>query len=253
MASIVLVHGAFGGSYGFRKLRPLLSAQGHDVFTPSLTGIGERSHLRAWGDRVDLSLHIQDVHNTIYYEDLHDIVLLGFSYGGMVVTGLLNAMANRVAHLVYLDAFVPNDRQSAVDVLGAGGPGFIGRATDEGVPPIPRELETPEATAWGEARRVHQPVATLTEPVRLSVPLEEHSFSRTFIKASADANEPRDSPFWQAADHASASDNWSFHEVETNHMIPENRPDELAAILLDLLASAEQWATIAAEGLHRGV
>jgi len=234
MAAMILVHGAFGGSYGFRQLRPLLSAEGHDVFTPSLTGIGERSHLRDQPGGIDLSLHIQDVRNTVFYEDLHDIVLLGFSYGGMVVTGLLNEMADRVAHLVYLDAFVPQDGQSAVDVLGGGGPAFMARATDEGVPPIPRELETPEATAWSEARRVHQPAATLTEQVRLAVPLEEHPFTRTFIKATASPNEPRDSPFWNAADHAATSDAWTLHEIATNHMVPMTRPVELASILLSL-------------------
>src|ERR1700734_4572976 len=85
MAIFVLVHGAWGGSYGFRKVRGPLRAAGHEVFTPSLTGIGERAHLTS--PQVCLTTHVTDVVNTVLYEDLRDIVLLGYSYGGMVVTG----------------------------------------------------------------------------------------------------------------------------------------------------------------------
>src|ERR1700688_4407731 len=93
-------------------------ARGHEVFTPSLTGIGERAHLAS--PQVNLTTHITDVVNTILYEDLTDIVLLGYSYGGMVVTGALEHVADRVAHLVYLDAFMPADGQSLDDLAQAG-------------------------------------------------------------------------------------------------------------------------------------
>ena len=117
MTTFVLVHGAWGGSYGFRYLRGPLREAGHEVFTPSLTGIGERVHLSS--PQVNLTTHVTDVVNTILYEDLTDIVLLGYSYGGMVVTGALEHVADRVAHLVYLDAFKPADGQSLADLSGA--------------------------------------------------------------------------------------------------------------------------------------
>ncbi len=120
MTAFVLVHGAWGGAHTWRGVRPRLWAAGHPVFTPSLTGIGERSHLT--GPHVDLSVHIDDVVNTILYEDLDQIVLVGFSYGGMVVTGALEHIADRVRHLVYLDAFVPADGQSIADLTGAFDP-----------------------------------------------------------------------------------------------------------------------------------
>ena len=230
---MVLVHGAWGGSYGFRQLRPLLTDAGHQVFTPSLTGIGERSHLA--GPDVTLSLHMQDVQNAIFYEDLDDILLLGFSYGGMVVTGLLDQIGDKVRHLVYLDALVPADGQSAVDVIGPMGQALIDTADGWAIPPVPRELDTPEATAWSNARRANQPIGTFTEPVSLSKPLEEWDFTRTYIKASADPGEAADSAFWSAARQAQASPAWRYHEVATNHMVPMNRPDELAAILLGLV------------------
>lgn len=232
MAKIVLVHGAWGGSYGFRKVRPLLAAAGHEVFTPSLTGIGERSHLA--GPEVTLSLHMQDVRNTIFCEDLDDVILLGFSYGGMVVTGLLDEIGDKVRHLVYLDAFVPADGQSIVDISGPVG-GLLSNAVDGwAIPPIPRNLDTPEATAWSNARRVNQPIGTFTEPAALSKPLEDWDFTRTFIKASDDPDEAENSAFWNAARYAAASPAWNYHEIATNHMVPMNRPEELTTILLTL-------------------
>ena len=119
MSTYVLVHGAWGGSYGWRKVRPLLIKAGHDVYTPSLTGQGERAHLAT--PQVNLTTHIKDVYNAIWYEDLTDIILVGHSYGGMVVTGVADQMPERIKHLVYLDAFLPENGQSLYD-LGGGGP-----------------------------------------------------------------------------------------------------------------------------------
>lgn len=232
-STFVLVHGAFGGSYGFRGVRPLLWRAGHDVHTPSLTGIGDRAHHRT--PEIDVDLHIRDLVATVETEDLHDIVLLGFSYGGMVVTGALDQIGDRVAHLVYLDAFVPGDGQSAVGVLGAAGEAMSGAAVDGYVPPIPRDLGSDEANDWSNARRVGQPLKTLTEPISLSKPVEDWPFSRTYIKATADEAESPESPFWQAAHHAKDSEGWAYHEIATNHMVPALAPDQLAKILLGLV------------------
>ena len=152
----------------------------------------------------------------------------------MVVTGLLDDIGDKVRHLVYLDALVPADGQSATDVVGPPGQAMIDAADDWAIPPIPRELDTPEATAWSDARRANQPVGTLTEPVSLSKPLEDWDLARTFIKASADPGEADNSAFWKTARHAEASSAWSYHEIATNHMVPMNRPHELATILLDI-------------------
>jgi pimeloyl-ACP methyl ester carboxylesterase len=229
MATIVLVHGAWGGSYGFRTVRNMLQARGHEVISPSLTGIGERAHLA--GAHVDLNLHIDDVYNAIFYEDLTDIVLLGFSYGGMVVTGALDRLGDRVRSLVYLDALVPSDGQCAHDLV----PLPLPEDTWE-VPPLPRELATPEATAWSNARRMPMSIGTFTTPISLATPLEERGLPLAFIKATADPNESPESAFWQAARHAEASPAWTYHEVATNHMVPSMEPEALTDIL-DALAS----------------
>lgn len=230
-----MVHGAWGGSYGFHKVRPLLSRAGFDVFTPSLTGIGERSHLAHPG--IDLRTHVTDVVNAVLYEDLDDVVLLGFSYGGMVVTGALDHIGSRVHDLVYLDAFVPTDGDSAVGLMGVDSGSTIELGQESFVSPAPRELDDPVETAWSNARRSLQPAKTFTDPVALSQPLESWEFSLTYVKATADPNESDESPFWQAARVAETSPAWRYHEIATNHLIPFTHPAELATILTDLASS----------------
>ena len=119
MATYVLMHGGWSGAHGFRHVRRLLQGAGHEVFTPSLTGIGERVHLAS--PQVDLTTHISDVVNSVLYEDLDPIVLLGYSYGGAVVTGTLRHIADRVRELVYLDAFVPEDGDAVWGLAGREG------------------------------------------------------------------------------------------------------------------------------------
>src|SRR5947209_7684489 len=129
VAIFVLVHGAWGGAHGFRKVRGPLRAAGHEVITPSLTGVGERVHLTS--PQVCLTTHVTDVVNAVLYEDLHGIVLLGFSYGGFVITGALEHIGDRVRHLVYLDAFVPGDGDPVAALTGPGrGRAVIGPRAD---------------------------------------------------------------------------------------------------------------------------
>jgi pimeloyl-ACP methyl ester carboxylesterase len=231
MTTYVLVHGAWAGAHVFRPVRPLLRQAGHEVFTPSMTGIGERVHLT--GPQVTLSTHVQDVVHHVLYEDLDDVVLLGFSYGGMVVSGALDRLAERVRHLVFLDAFVPADGQSLADLAGiVPDPSQLGEAWT--VEPRRRQLEDPAAQAWQEVRRTPQPVRTFTEPVRMAVPLEERGFPLTYLKATADPDEDPGSAFWRHAEHARGSDRWGYHEIESQHSVPLARPKELADLLLTL-------------------
>jgi pimeloyl-ACP methyl ester carboxylesterase len=236
MTTFVLVHGAWGGSYGFRTVRGPLREAGHEVFTPSLTGLGERVHLAS--PQVNLSTHVTDVVNTILYEDLNDIVLLGYSYGGMVVTGALDHVADRVAHLVYLDAFLPADGESLDDLAGAGySRGAVGPGGEWLVAPLYRALHDPVEASWYTERRSPHPVGCFTEPVRLRKPLEDYMFTRTYIKATAEPRPRPDGqpgPFWTAADRAKTSQAWRYREIDTDHMILVNRPAELVTLLLEL-------------------
>ena len=110
MATFVLVHGAWVGGWAWKHVAPLLRERGNDVFTPTLTGVGERVHLAT--PEVNLDTHITDIVNVIYYEDLEAVVLVGWSYSGMVVSGVLDRIPERLARVVYLDAEVPRDGES---------------------------------------------------------------------------------------------------------------------------------------------
>jgi len=237
MSTFVLVHGAWGGAHGFRHVRRLLQAAGHEVFTPSLTGIGERAHLT--GPQVTLSTHVADVVNQVLYEDLQQIVLVGFSYGGMVVTGALEHIADRVRHLVFLDAFVPQHGDSALRLArGAGRPQMaLGSAWMLEGPE--RQYDDPAEAAWMKPRRTPQPLGTFTEAVHLSQPLESFAFSRTYVKASASAEgEPGNEVFLRAAAYAKASPAWRYFEIATNHMLASNRPVETADILMTVASGS---------------
>ena len=148
---------------------------------------------------VCLTTHITDVVHTILYEDLRDTVLLGFSYGGFVVTGALEYIAERVRHLVYLDAFVPADGDAVDGAGGGAGRGVIGLARDWLVAPQPREFNDPAEAAWANARRTPHPAACFTGPVRLARPLQDYPFTRTYIKATGEPRPESGGPFWAAA------------------------------------------------------
>ena len=234
MATYVLVHGAWAGAHGFRHVRRRLQAAGCEVFTPSLTGIGERVHLTS--PQVTLSTHVRDVVNQVLFEDLDGIVLLGFSYGGMVVTGCLEHIAERISHLVYLDAFLPADGDSAQSLAGFPPPGEPALAAEWLVPPLPRRYDDPAEAAFMVPRRVPHPIGCFTERVRLARPLESYPFTRTYIRATAaDPGAPAPITFDAAAGHARTSGAWRYREIASGHMVPSNRPDALVAILLDLV------------------
>ena len=138
---------------------------------------------------------------------------------------------------------MPNDGESVQALTGIGPPPSSsasapgtgdGDISDWTIAPIPRDLGDPAETEWVNQRRSPQPIATFTEPVRLTKPIESWDFSRTYIKATADENEAPDSPFWQASARASASPLWSHHEVACNHMAPLLKPNEVTSILLDV-------------------
>ena len=116
MATFVLVHGGWDGGWAWRAVAQALRTAGHDVFTPTLTGSGERVHLAS--PDVGLPTYILDVSNVLRYEDLHDVIVVGSSYGGMVITGVAEAVPERLSQLIYLDGFVPQDGESVADLIG---------------------------------------------------------------------------------------------------------------------------------------
>jgi hypothetical protein len=139
-----------------------------------------------------------------------------------------------VEHLVYLDAFVPDDGQSVLSMAGA--PAQPARLADEWlIPPAPREFDDPDEAAFVNARRTPHPIRCFTEPVRLAQPLESYPFSRTYIRATADRPDaPGAAVLSACAERARGSAQWSYREIETNHMVASNRPEELTELLLEV-------------------
>jgi pimeloyl-ACP methyl ester carboxylesterase len=244
MTTFVLVHGAWGGSYGWTKFANLLRADGHNVFTPSLTGLGERTHLA--GPDVNLTTHITDVENVFKYEDLSDVFLVGHSYGGMVVTGLADRIPHLISHLVYSDAFLPRDGQSCFDLGGAGGHEHA-RIEDgwkvQSMGPV-IESPTPEQ-AHQAALRSPQPLATLTEGVRLSVPLEDRAFTRTYLKAAGapGSDLPRTGHFWDASRRVKDDPRWHYYEFPCGHGMHRELPTEIRAAYYEI-AGLRSGATV---------
>ncbi len=215
MATIVIVHGAFGGGWEWREVAALLRAHGHEVFTPSLTGHGERAHLAT--PETGLETHIQDIINLLRYEDLHQVVLACQSYGGMVVTGVADRMPERLTHLVYLNALVPEDGQSAFDLLP---PAMRERfeeaartAGDGWRIPAPPFEDDPQAAAFARGRYCPSLLGMFDEPIRLGP--TPAGLRRTFIWCTDDpeglagvADLMR--PF---AERARREPGWQFHQL----------------------------------------
>jgi pimeloyl-ACP methyl ester carboxylesterase len=219
----LLVHGAWGGSWMWGRLAQLLRSQGHEVFTPSMTGIGERAHLA--GPGVDLSLHTKDILQTIEYEQLSDFVLVGHSYGGMVVSAVADRVPDRIRTLVYLDAFVPKDGESLLDLARPEMRDKILAMPGWQVPPPgPQGITDPGELAWLQSRRNPQPVGTMKEKVSLK---GNYRGPRTYIFCSG-YSPTTFAPFAAAIKGDKA---WRYHELPTHHYPQLSMTRELAALL----------------------
>ncbi|MGQ0543746.1 MAG: alpha/beta fold hydrolase [Betaproteobacteria bacterium] len=231
--NIVLVHGAWHGGWGWKRLAPLLRRAGHEVFMPTLTGLGERAHLA--GPQVDLDAHVEDVVGVLEAEELENAMLLGHSYGGMVVTGAADRVPQRIARLVYLDAFVPENGRSLMDyVLPERGARFReeGERTGFVTPPPPSlwGITRPEDVAWLRRRETPHPFATMKQPLHLRNGAALARIPKAFIHCSS----PATGSFDQFAAKYRNDPAWRIYELATGHDAMILVPGELAGILLEL-------------------
>jgi len=157
-STYVLVHGAWHGGWCWKKVAPALRAAGHEVYTPTLTGLGERAHLA--NPAIDLAMHIADVVNLLEAEELDKVVLVGHSYGGMVVTGVADRAASRLRRVVYLDAFLPENGKCLLDYLHPDRRNLINQGQIGGyVDPLPLEIfgvTDREDVAWATRHEMRQ-------------------------------------------------------------------------------------------------
>jgi pimeloyl-ACP methyl ester carboxylesterase len=233
MSTFVLVHGAWHGSWCWKHVRRALQEQGHEVFTPTLTGVADRSHLLS--PAVNLDTHINDVVNLIRWEELSDVVLCGHSYGGCVVSGVADRIPDRVGALVYLDAFVLEDGESLHQTL----PPDVQNAQMEGaardgegwkVPPIPAEVFKVNArdADWVNRQCTVQPVGTLQQPLKLTGGIGKVK-NVTFILATGwDAT-----PFPAFYERAKAK-GWKTLTMDCGHDVMLDMPAELTQALIEV-------------------
>jgi pimeloyl-ACP methyl ester carboxylesterase len=226
MAPFVLVHGSWAGSVVWRELAPRLRKAGHEVYAPTLTGIGARRHLL--NREIDLDTHIQDVIGVIDDADLSDIVLVGNSYGGMVITAVADRVPEKVASLVYLDAFVPENGQSLFSLLPPDRRLATVPGEDWLVAPIPSAsfgFKRPEVIALWEGKSGPHPLATLSQQVQLT-----GGIGRIRQKMYILGTDP--ARFTQFYDKLKNDPGWTVHTLPCTHFIQLEMPDELTAILL---------------------
>jgi pimeloyl-ACP methyl ester carboxylesterase len=230
--TFVLVHGAWHGGWCWRRVADQLTAKGHKVFTPTLTGLGERSHLLRAG--INVSTHVADIVNVIKWEDLSGVVLCGHSYGGMVVSGVAERIADKIAPIVFLDAFVPQHGDSMVAITGPAVRDALKAATergDLGVPPrlAAAFLVNTKDQAWVDAMCVPQPIGCFTEAIKITG-ARERIAKKAYVRAAAYPNPGFDA----ALARVKADTSWRVYEVPCGHDVMVDMPERLTEILLEV-------------------
>ncbi|HET9716271.1 MAG TPA: alpha/beta hydrolase, partial [Pseudolabrys sp.] len=226
----VLVHGAWHGGWCWRRVTDRLHARGHAVFTPTLTGLGERAHLLR--PDIDYSLHVADVLGVIRYERLTDIVLVGHSYGGCVISGVAEAAAGAIRSIVFLDAFIPDDGDTLLDLVQPAVQEVIRAALARGDITVPvREAAAFKVNerdrAWVDALAVPHPIGTTTEKMKFTG-ARDRIARKTYIRASGYPNVS-----FEKAHARAKAEGWRTYEVHCGHDVMIDEPDRLTEILLE--------------------
>jgi pimeloyl-ACP methyl ester carboxylesterase len=234
MATFVICHGAWSAGWAWKKVRPLLRARGHEVFTPTYTGLGERAHQAS--PAVDLETHIADVLGVLECEDLRDIVLLGHSYGGMVATGVADRAAARLRQIIYLDAFVPAAGQSLMDLApqrraGVAAPAPAGdNLADWQIAPNPPPPDTTAADiAWITPRRRPQPKQTFLQKLELAN--GEVRLPRSYIYCTRKDEGDVFAQFRRLKNDPK----WSYFEIDASHSPNVTAPEALVMLLCKIV------------------
>ena len=228
-STFVLVHGAWHGGWCWIKVTRLLSDAAHVVYTPTLTGLGERAHLG--GSQVDLETHVQDVVAVLESEELRNVVLVGHSYGGMVITGVAARVRQRIERLVYLDAFLPSVGQSLLSLLPPERADGMRKAAADGdgrIPPPPPAwfgVTSQRDTEWLQRHLMSQPLGTFEQPLAAA---PTGDFARTYLYCSKTAS----GSFDQFAERVRDDRKWKFHDLKTGHDAMVTAPGDVAKILM---------------------
>jgi pimeloyl-ACP methyl ester carboxylesterase len=228
--TFILVHGAWHGGWCWRRVSDILEGKGHKVFAPTMTGLGERSNQLAKG--IDHSMHAVDICNVVTWENLSNIVLVGHSYGGTVINGVAERMADKIGSIVFLDAFLPENGERLVEKSTPAFREAIASAIARGEisfksPPASAFGVTGTDGAWVDGKTTPQPAATFTEAA-VYTGARDRIARKTFIRASL-----HNSPTFDAnLAKAKADRSWTTHEMASGHDVMVIQPEKLAELLL---------------------
>ncbi len=235
MATFVLVPGAWCGGWCWKRVAPRLRAAGHEVYTPTLTGLGERVHLLS--REIGVQTHVQDLLGVLTYEDLSAVTVVAHTYGAMIATAAAEHAAHRMAHLVFVDGLVPADGQSLLECLGPRATAFWleqARTGGDGwkLPPHAAEdMDIPDEAdrRWLDATLTPHPLRTYQEPIRLAN-VEAAALPRMHISCTLEQG-----PVMGAAAARAREAGWGYRELASGSHAMITAPRELAAMLLDLV------------------
>jgi pimeloyl-ACP methyl ester carboxylesterase len=230
--TFVLVHGAWHGGWCWRRVSDLLENAGHKVFTPTLTGLGERSHLLQ--PSIDLATHIKDIANVIRWEALHDVVLVGHSYGGVVISGVAEELHQSIASLVFLDAFVPQSGDRMASTASQPVRETITRLRTSGemsIEPVPAAVfrVNEKDRAWVDAMCTPHPLATFTAAISITG-ARDRIRKKTYIRAKGYPSIPFDGFY----EKFRAEPDWQAYELPCGHDAMIDMPQRLAEILIEV-------------------
>jgi pimeloyl-ACP methyl ester carboxylesterase len=217
---VVFVHGAWGGGWDYKNMQILLESKGYTVYRPTLTGLGEREHLN--GPDVDLDTHIMDIVNVLKFEELTDIILVGHSYGGMVITGVAHRVPERIKHIIYMDAMLPVDGESVNSLMGTERAESSEQSTNK-----PWEIP-PYWPDWG--KDVPHPAGTFRQAISLGNP-DAEQLPATYV-LTIEPGAEMDS-FSKFAERAKARE-WRYFELPTGHNAQRTMPNEYAEIIMSI-------------------
>lgn len=218
----VIVHGAWGGAWQFKRTAEELVSEGNVVYRPTMTGLGERYHLAH--QKIELRTHVLDVINTILFENLTDIVLVGHSYGGMVITGVADSIPERISKLVYLDAFVPENAESVETLLKEEAQNLLAHSKESDIIPFWVDDTTKVP------RDVPHPIETMLQPISLNNE-DRKSIPSTYILTYDKGKRPQDDDFYKFYQRAKGY-NWKTIQMIADHNPQIHSLDELVATLL---------------------
>ncbi len=230
--TFILVHGAWRGGWSWRRVAAPLRALGHAVYTPTLTGLGERSHLLS--GETTLSTHIDDIVNLLRWEELTDVVLCGHSYAGQVLTGVTGRVPERIRGLVFVDAYLPEEGANMMSMVPEPyRQGFVAAAAPHRglfIPPVPAELVgvDPQNRAWIDAQCTPHPLASFLEAVSGRTAVEQVA-RRTYIYASGWGT----TPFTAIYESLKARPGWALHEAPCGHDVMIDLPELMVKHLLE--------------------